>query len=85
MTTSYVSEDYSDSSDSDKGLDRNFPPPTEKPDVLEEDMANLQPERPTCTDLDSAPKGRPVQTMYNPDLVCDDSVFHIDLDIVHNI
>ena len=79
QSPTYVSEDYSDSSDSDEGHDRDFPPPTEKLDVLEEDMANPQPERPT--DLDSAPKGRPVQTMYNPDLVCDDTVFHIDEDI----
>ena len=55
QSPTYVSEDYSDSSDSDEGHDRDFPPPTEKPDVLEEDMANPQPERPT--DLDSAPRG----------------------------
>ena len=42
-------------------------------------MADPQPDRPT--DLDSASNGRPVQTMYNPDLVCDDSVFHVDKDI----
>ena len=59
--------------------DRDFSPPTEKPDVPEEDMTNPQSERPT--DLDSVPKGRPVQTMYNPDLACDDSVFHVDEDI----
>ena len=50
-----------------------------------------QPDRPT--DLDSAPNGRPVQIMYNQDLVyddqimynqdlvCDDSIFHADEDI----
>ena len=75
----YVSEDYSDSSDSDEGHDRDFPPPTEKPDVLEEDMANPQPDRPT--EPDSAPNGQHVQTMYNPDLDCDNSVFHVDEDI----
>ena len=32
-------------------------------------------------DLDSAPNGRPVQIMYNPDLVCNDSIFHVDEDI----
>ena len=75
----YVSEDYSDSSDSDKGHHREFPPPTEKPDITEGDTADPQPDRPT--DLDSAPNGRPVQIMYNPDLVCDDSIFHVDEDI----
>ena len=55
QSPTYVSEDYSDSSDSDEGHDRDFPPPTEKPDVPEEDMANLQPER--STDLDSAQRG----------------------------
>ena len=75
----YVSEGYSDSSDSDEGHDREFPPPTEKPDVMEQDTANPQPDRPT--DLVSAPNERPVQIMYNPDLVCDDSAFHVDEDI----
>ena len=79
QSPTYVSEDYSDSSDSDEGHDRDFPPPTEKPDVPEEDMANPQPDRPT--NLDSAQNGRPVQIMYNPDPVCDDSVFHVDEDI----
>ena len=62
-----------------KAMDRDFPPPTEKPDIPEKDMANPQPDRPI--DLDSASNGRPVQTMHNPDLVCDDSVFHVDEDI----
>ena len=75
----YVSEDYSDSSDSDEGHHREFPPPTEKPDIRKGDTADPQPDRPT--DLDSAPNGRPVQIMYNPDLVCDDSIFHVDEDI----
>ena len=75
----YVSEDYSDSIDSDKGHDREFYPPTEKPDVTEADTADPQPDRPT--DLESAPDGRPVQIMYNPDLVCDDSIFLVDEDI----
>ena len=79
QSPTYVSEDYSDSSGSDEGHDRDFLPPTEKPVVPEEDMANRQPER--LTDIDSATKGRPVQTTYNPDLVCDDSVFHVDEDI----
>ena len=73
---------YSNSSDPDEGHDTDFPPPTEKPDVLEEDMANPQPDRPT--DLDSAPNGKPVQTTYNSDLVCDDSVFTL-MKILHNI
>ena len=63
----YVSENYLDSSDPEEGHDREFPPPTEKPDVTEGDTANPQPDRPT--DLDSAPNGRPVQIMYNLDLV----------------
>ena len=75
----YVFEDYSDSSDSDEGHHREFPPPTEKTDVTEGDTADPQPDRPT--DLDSARNGRPVQIMYNPDLVCDDSIFHVDEDI----
>ena len=79
QSPTYISEDNSDSSDSDEGHHRDFPPATEKLDVPEEDMANPQPDRPT--DLDSAPNRRPVQTMYNPDLVCDDSVFHVDEDI----
>ena len=74
-----VSEDYLDSSDFDEGHDREFSPPTEKPDVTEGDIADPLPDRPT--DLDSAPNGRPVQVMYNPDLVCDDSIFHADEDI----
>ena len=74
QSPTYVSEDYLDSSDSDEGHDRDFPPSTEKPDVPEEDMANPQPDRPT--DLDSAPNGRPVQTMYDPDLA-----FHVDENI----
>ena len=79
QSPTYVSEDYSDSSDSDKGHHREFPPPTEKPDITEGDTAGPQPDSPT--DLDSAPNGRPVQIMYNPDLVCDDSIFHVDEDI----
>ena len=67
QSPTYVSEDYSDSSGSDEGHDRDFLPPTEKPVVPEEDMANPQPER--LTDIESATKGRPVQTTYNPDLV----------------
>ena len=55
QSPTYVSVDYSDSSDSDEGHDRDFPLPTEKPDVPEEDMANPPPERPT--DLDSSSKG----------------------------
>ena len=69
QSPTYVSEDYSDSSGSDEGHDRDFLPPTEKPVVPEEDMANPKPER--LTDIDSATKGRPVQTTYNPDLVCE--------------
>ena len=80
QSPTYVSEDYSDSSDSDEGHHREFPPPTEKPDITEGDTADPQPDRPT--DLDSVPNGRPVQIMYNPDLVCDDSIFHVDEDIV---
>ena len=80
QSPTYVSEDYSYSSDSDKGHHREFPPPTEKPDITEGDTADPQPDRPT--DLDSVPNGRPVQIMYNPDLVCDDSIFHVDEDIV---
>ena len=79
QSPTYVSEDYSDSSDSDEGHDREFPPPSEKADVTEGDTADPQPDRPT--DLDSAPNGRPVQIMYNPDLVCDDSIFDVDEDI----
>ena len=60
-----------------------IPPPTEKPDVLEEDMTNPQPDR--LTDLDSAPNGRPDQTMYYSDLVCDDSVLHDDEDIAQYV
>ena len=75
----YVSEHYSDSSDSDEGHHREFPPLTKKPDITEGDTADPRPDRPT--DLDSAPNGRPVQIMYNPDLVCDDSIFHVDEDI----
>ena len=75
----YVSEDYSDSSDSDEGHHKEFPPPTENPDVSKGDTPDHQPDRPT--NLDSAPNGRPFQIMYNPDLVCDDSIFHIDEDI----
>ena len=79
QSPTYVSEDYSDSSDSDEAHDREFPPPTEKPDVTEGDTADPLPDRPT--DLDSAPNGRPVQITYNPDLVCNDSTFRIDEDI----
>ena len=79
QTPTYVSEDYSDSSDFDEGHDGEFPPPTEKPDVMEKDTADPQPDKPT--DLVFAPNGRPVQIMYNPDLVCDDSIFHVDEDI----
>ena len=79
QSPTYVSEDYSDSSDSDEGHHREFPLPTEKPDITEGDTADPQPDRPT--DLDSAPNGRPVQIMYNPDLVCDGSIFHVDEDI----
>ena len=75
----YVSEDYSDSCDSDEDHHKEFPSPTEKPDVSEGDTPDHQPDRPT--NLDSAPNGRPVQIMYNPDLVCDDSIFHVDEDI----
>ena len=67
QSPTYVSEDYSDSSDSDEGHHREFPPPTEKPYITEGDTADPQPDRPT--DLDSAPNGRPVQ---------DDSIFHVD-------
>ena len=52
---------------------------TESLDVTEGDTADLLPDRPT--DLDSACNGRPVQIMYNPNLVYDDSIFHIDEDI----
>ena len=45
QSPTYVSEDCSDSSGSDEGHDRDFLPPTEKPVVPEEDMANPQPER----------------------------------------
>ena len=79
QSPTYASEDHSDSSDFDEGHDRGFPPPSEKADVTEGDTADPQPDRPT--DLDSAPNGRPVQIMYNPDLVCDDSIFHVDEDI----
>ena len=58
QSPTYVSEDYSDSSDSDEGHDREFPSPTEKPDATEGDTADPLPDRPT--DLDSAPNGRPV-------------------------
>ena len=79
QSPTYVSEDYSDSSGSDEGHDKKFPPLSEKADVTEGDTADPQRDRPT--DLDSAPNGRPVQIMYNPDLVCDDSIFHVDEDI----
>ena len=79
QSPTYVSKDHSDSSDSNKGHDREFPPPTEKPDITEKDTADPQPDRPT--DLASALNERPVQIMYNPDLVCDDSIFHVDEDI----
>ena len=78
QSPTYVSEDYSDSSDSNEGHHREFPPPTEKPDISKGDTTDPQPDRPT--DLESAPNGRPVQIMYNPDLVCDDSIFHVDED-----
>ena len=74
QSPTYVSEDCSDSSDSDEGHYRAFPPPTEKPDALKEDMTNPQPDRPT--DIDSALNGWPVQT-----LVRGDSVFHVDENI----
>ena len=79
QSPTYVSEDYSNSSDSDKGHDKEFPPPSEKPGVMKADTADPQPDR--TTDLDSALNGRPVQIMYNPDLVCDDSIFHVEEDI----
>ena len=43
-------------------------------------MANPLPDR--STEPDPAPNWSPIQTMYNPDLDCDDSVFHADEDIV---
>ena len=55
QSPTYVSEDYLDSSDSDEGHDRGFPPPTKKP-VTEKDTADPQPDRPT--DLVSAPNER---------------------------
>ena len=42
QSLTYISQDYSDSSDSDEGYDWEFPPPTEKPDVLLGDMAQPQ-------------------------------------------
>ena len=51
-----------DSSDSDEGYDWEFPPPTEKPDVLFRGMAQPQPDMPT--EPDSAPNWSPVQSMY---------------------
>ena len=42
-------------------------------------MADPQPDR--TTEPDSGPNWRPIKTMYNPDLDCDDSVFHVDEDI----
>ena len=49
QSPSYISEDYSDSSDSDWGYDRprEFPQPDEKPNVPEGDMDQPQPDRPT--------------------------------------
>ena len=79
QSPTYVSEDYLDSSDSDEGHGRDFPPSTKKPDVPEEDMANPQPDRPTGPF--STPKWRSIQTMYNPDLDCDDLIFHVGEDI----
>ena len=82
QSPTYVSEGWSDSSDPDEGHDRDFPPPTKKPDVTEGDTADPQTDR--LTDLDSAPDGRPVQIMYNPDLLCDDSISAL-MKILHNI
>ena len=62
QSLTYISQDYSDSSDSDEGYDWEFPPPTEKPDALLEDMA--QPQLGMPTELDSAPNWSPVQSMY---------------------
>ena len=62
MSLTYISQDYSDSSDSDEGYDWEFPPPTEKPDVLLGDMAQPQLDMPT--EPDSAPNWNPVQSMY---------------------
>ena len=82
QSPTYVSEGWSDSSDPDKGHDRDFPPPTKKPDVTEGDTADPQTDR--LTDIDSAPNGRPVQIMYNPDLLCDVSICAL-MKILHNI
>ena len=79
QSPTYVSEDYSDSSHSDEGHKREIPLSTKNPDVTEGDTADPLPDRPK--DLDSACNGRPVQIMYNPDLVYDDSIFHVDEDI----
>ena len=62
QSLTYISQDYSDFSDSDEGYDWEFPPPTEKPDVLLEDMA--QPQLSMPTEPDSAPNWSPVQSMY---------------------
>ena len=44
------------------------------------DMVNPQPEGQQNL---TVPNWRPIQTMYNPDLDCDDSVFYVDEDIAH--
>ena len=62
QSLTYISQDYSDSSDSDEGCDLEFPPPTEKLDVLLGDMA--QPQLDMSTEPDSAPNWSPVQSMY---------------------
>ena len=41
QSPTYVSEDYSDSSDSDESHDIEIPPPTEKPDVTREILLTL--------------------------------------------
>ena len=62
QSLTHISQDYSDSSDSDEGYEWEFPPPTEKPDVLLGDMAQPQLDMPT--EPDSAPNWSPVQSMY---------------------
>ena len=47
QSPTYVSEGYSDSSDSDECHLREFPPSTEKPDNTEGDTADPQPDKPT--------------------------------------
>ena len=62
QSLTYISKDYLDSSDYDEGYDWEFPPPTEKPDVLLGDMAQPQLDMPT--EPDPAPNWSPVQSLY---------------------